>query len=361
MLGTSDVDAAKIMMIVFQQGSHVIMKIGIGLNLISRGHEVHFLLAANNPMADTVRRNGIKVISYQPASGVLYPFTSEYEDALAGFIFNRSTEVEMLSRAVNEDCKTILNDTSLMNNLRQLKFDMILLEPFICNPCYLLIPHHLGIRYVTTAGVFFPLSLRVPALPSFYGYMTLGSEIANFPLMKTFAERFSNTGFISAVHALTLPKLWQSASLLEKYAPGVDSWDDLMLKSEVILVDNDHLLNTAMPLLPHVVTTAGCTASPPQPLHDSLEKIMAQSGDDGVILASFGTTAYRMPPTMVTKLMTAFGRLTQTVLTRMAVPANVRVRLQRVVLNMNCYAVFSNFLKLRLRKKHMRLNKIYLQ
>jgi hypothetical protein len=55
----------------------------------------------------------------------------------------------------------------------------------------------------------------------------------------------------------------------------MNSWEELILRSELILIKNDHHLDGAMPLLPHVVTVGGITARPPQPLADDLERIMA--------------------------------------------------------------------------------------
>ena len=116
------VDTAKIMMITFQQPSHVIMKLGIATDLIQRGHQVHFVLAADNPIAETVQQLGIHVISYQPASGVLNPYTPEFEDAISNMIFSRTLEQEMLSQIVHEDCKTMMANRQLIKHLKDLKF-----------------------------------------------------------------------------------------------------------------------------------------------------------------------------------------------------------------------------------------------
>jgi glucuronosyltransferase len=120
-------------------------------------------------------------------------------------------------------------------------------------------------------------------------------------------------------------KIWGDRTLLEKYAPGIDSWEQLVRRSEIIIIENDYHLDTALPLLPHVVTAAGSTAHPPKPLPENLEKIMEDSGEHGVILASFGSSAYKMPAHMATKFLEAYGRLKETVLTKMAVPPGVKV------------------------------------
>jgi len=318
-------NAASILMITFQQPSHVIMKLGIATDLIGRGHRVHFLLAANNPLVDTVRQIGVHVVDYQPAPGALYPFTDEFENAMADLIFSRTLEQPMLSNNLHKDCETIMSDRQLMERLDDLKFDLIVLEPFIVNPCYLLVPRQLGVRFVMAIGIVSPMTLRLPALPSFTGSMAVGGSLVEFPLLRSFTDRLTNAVSFAVTHNYILPLLWGDESLLRKYAPEIESWEELMLRSELILVENDHILGATLPLLPHVVTIAGCTARPPVPLPESLETIVTLSGDEGVILASFGTTAHRMPSEYVARFMAAFGRLRQTVLTRMTVPADTKV------------------------------------
>jgi len=318
--------ASKIMMVTLQTPSHVIMKLGIATDLIGRGHQVYYLLAANNPIADTVRELGIHVIVYQPAAGVLYPFTAEFEDAMADFIFSHTLEKDLLSSIVHEDCKTVMSDFRLIEHLKDLKLDMIVIEPILMNPCSLLIPHVLGVRHILASGFVLPLMLRIPSLPSFTGLTVLGGSLVQFPSLQSLSERFSNVALFTVLHTQIIPKLWVDTTLMRKYAPEIESWDELILQSEMILVENDHLLDVALPLLPHVVTIAGCTARRPVPLPDSIERIMELSGEDGIILMSFGTIAHRMPASIVIKFLTAFKRLRQTVVTKMAIPAEIEVR-----------------------------------
>jgi hypothetical protein len=98
-----------------------------------------------------------------------------------------------------------------------------------------------------------------------------------------------------------------------------------MLRSELIIVENSHHLNPALPLLPHVVEIAGCTTLPARQLPGKLEKIFLQAGSEGIILASFGSLVLRMPGSLTSKFLAAFGRLNETVVTRMAVPPDVHV------------------------------------
>jgi hypothetical protein len=323
--------AARILMMTFQQPSHLLLKLHVGSELVRQGHEVYVILASDHPMAGTFKRSGMHTIDYQRPSNVLYPFTEEFERELASFIFNRTAEYEMTRDIMTSECESILSNVSLLNDLKAVNFDLMLVEPLPFNPCYLLVPRLIGIRYVSTSVSYPPSMLRLPGLPSFHEVMIVGAHGIHFPSLETLAERLINFIRFVALHMLLIPKFWGDTSLLEKYAPEVSSWEELMLRSELILIENDYHLDSAMPLLPHVVTVAGVTARPSQPLPDDLERIMMQSGDDGVILASFGSVAYHMPSEIAAKFLLAFGKLKQTVVMRLAVPNGLKASFLRLV------------------------------
>jgi UDP:flavonoid glycosyltransferase YjiC (YdhE family) len=320
------VNAGKILIVVYPQPSHVIAKLGIAADLIRQGHEVHIALPAEYPHKEAVRRVGVQIVLYKQFPGVAYPFTAEYEQQMNDLIYNRQRhEFEMLWPACGDICRSLMEDTEAMTRLKEANYSLVLVEPFGVNPCFLVVPHYLGVPFVSVTAIIVPFAFRLPALPSFYPAHHQGPDLIEFPSMRTLRERITNTLMTAFMMVVLVPTLWSDTSLLQQYAPGVDSWEQLMLKSEILLVENDYLLDKVMPLLPHVVTIAGCSAQPAKPLPESIEKIMAQSGDDGVILASFGTSAYRMPSNIATKFLEAFGRLRQTVLTKMAVPPGVTV------------------------------------
>ena len=97
-------------------------------------------------------------------------------------------------------------------------------------------------------------------------------------------------------------------------------------KTSVITVKGQNLnlgINLSHQGCLKITELAGSTATPPQPLPENLEKLA--SGEHGVILASFGSIAYNMPAHLAIKFLEAYGRLNETVLTKMAVPAGVKV------------------------------------
>jgi len=144
---------AKIIIITYQQPSHVIMKLGIGADLIRRGHDVYYAIASGYPKLDALRRAGIGVIHYQQATDTVYPFTPEAEEKMAAFIYGRRTsELDYAWSSTNGDCVSLMKDKAFLSQLKAIDFDLAIVEPFIVNPCHLIVPHYLGIPYVSMAG-----------------------------------------------------------------------------------------------------------------------------------------------------------------------------------------------------------------
>jgi hypothetical protein len=318
-------DAAKILTLFIQFPSHTVVKLTIASELVSRGHEVHVILHPENPLKNTFQQNNVKIINYRPVPDLARWFSAEYEEAFAALIFSGGNEIPWMKGLLSGECDAMMSDHAFLELLKGYNFDFVVVEPFISNPCHLLIPNYLRLPYALSTFLIEPLSVRLPALPSFYVPPHAGPYMMEYPTLEIFFHRLANAVKFTVTHLLITKIFWGDKSLIQKYAPEVSSWEELMLRSELILIENDYHLDSAMPLLPHVVTVAGVTARPPQPLPDNLERIMMQSGDDGVILASFGSMAYHMPPDVVIKFLDAFGRLRETVLTRMAIPVGFQV------------------------------------
>lgn len=328
-------NAAKILFVVYPQPSHVISKVGIAVDLIRQGHEVHIALPAEYPQKEALTRAGIQTVLHRQIPEVQYPYTTEYENTMYDLIYHRLPELNILKQRCHDICRSFMEDRGFIDRLRNENYNLLLIEPFAIYPCYLVVPHYLGVPFVSVTAIIIPFTYRLPALPTFFPAHKQGPEIENFPTFRTLRERIYNSVVTAVAMFLVKYFLWSDTTLLQRYAPGVESWEQSLLRTEILLVENDHLLDKFLPSLPHVVTIAGCSVHPAQPLPESVEKVFAQSGDDGVILATFGTSAHRMPSNIAIKFLGAFGRLKQKVLTKMAVPPGIQVYIS----NCTCFFV----------------------
>ena len=237
------VSGAKILMKSPQLGSHILEQISLGEELASRGHEVYIAIGSRYPNKANIEKRGIKTLQYKIPDGVLYGVSEEYEKMVAEIIFDKSEDKMALSgntasQLTYNDCAYMMEDEAFLENVRQLKFDLAIVEPFILSPCNLILPKYFGIPFVSNAGIFIPWSIRIPALPSFVNFMSAWTDLEDI----TFISRLTNLFTYVAFDAILSKFAPVNNTLLERYAPEYKSWNDLLRQSELFLVGRDHHL-----------------------------------------------------------------------------------------------------------------------
>ena len=143
----------------------------------------------------------------------------------------------------------------------------------------------------------------------------------------TFVERVKNTvAFYFLSRGGPFPG-FRNTTLVKRCdtSKSLRSWDELVRRSELYIAEGDHRFGTFVMSSAHFVVVAGLTTAPAKPLPDDLNLLISASGDDGVILASFGATAYYMPAKIVKKFFDAFAQLNQTVIAKFGVPGSIPV------------------------------------
>jgi glucuronosyltransferase len=301
--------------------SHILMQMSIGEELASRGHEVYLAVGSRFPKQDVITATGMKVITYHFPSEIIYPVSEQWERQTAQGIFGQSTNADydlMLnySKTTYWGCELMMEDREFVERVQNLQFDMAVIEPFIVAPCTVILPHYIGIPYVTFTGLLLPFHIGIPALPSMY--VLPGPKDTKFPTLDTLFGRLYNT-LTYFVAKTIVESTHTNTTLLRLYAPEVVHWNDLVVKSELFLLDIDHHLDDPLPVLPNVVLLGGCTLKPARPLSQTLETIFA-GASDGVIVVSFGSVAYYLPSDIIAKLLDGFSRLSQTVIARLPTP-----------------------------------------
>ena len=262
--------------------------------------------------------------------GELHSVSEKYEKMVAELIFDKSDDKlavssKVASQLTYDDCAYMMADESFLENVKQLKFDLALVAPFVISPCNLILPKYFGIPFVTNAGIFIPWHIRMPALPSFANFLSPWTDLSDI----TLTSRISNllTYVFSDVILSRLAP--ENNTLLERYAPEYKTWNDILRQSEIFFATRDHHLGPPIPEMPNYISLAGLTTNKPKKLPKELADVAEKS--DGIILLSFGSTAYYFPQEVVVKFLEAFSKLNQTVLVRffildgVTVPPNVKV------------------------------------
>jgi len=286
---------AKILMKSPQVGSHMLEQVFLGEELASRGHEVYIAIGSRYPTKANIEKRGIKTLQYKFPDGVLYGVSEECEKMIAGVIFEEdedkfATTGKAASQLVYDDCAYMMADESFLENARQLKFDLAIVDSFILSPCNLILPKYLGIPFVTNMGFIIPWNIRIPALPSFANFMSAWTDLSDI----TIKSRLSNLFTYVTMNVILSSYAPDNNTLLERYAPEYKSWNDLRLQSELFLAGRDHHLGPPLPSMPNYVSVAGLTTAKPKKLPKDLDEVAEKS--DGIILLISGrlrTTFHR--------------------------------------------------------------------
>jgi len=325
--------AARILMTVPQYDSFILMEKAIGEQLVRRGHDVFIALGSRYPKMETIRQSGIQILSYHIPEDVVYAASREMEPFLAEIAFNRSADLTWIYREkwvpmFNSYCDFMMGDKTFLHTVRSLQFDMAITLVFPLSACDMILPHFLNVPYVTiTAGCFpGPWDFGLPALPSFYAVPNLRAGDLSIPDLSTFNGRLINTINFIAKHFMAAPSMWGNTSLLERFASShITSWVDLLHQSQLFLNEMDQYLESALPVMPNFITISGVTVVPAKPLPEALETIFRESGEQGVIIISFGSSVTHIPDDITRKIIDGLSRVKQTVVAKLVVPDGFNV------------------------------------
>jgi len=314
------VSAAKILLKSNQIGSHILEQVALGEELVSRGHEVYIALGSRHPTKGSIEKLGIKTLQYMFPDGELYGVSAEYEKILAKTIFDHSIDtLKVPTKFSYDDCGYMMADESFLENVRQLKFDLAVVESFGFGLCNMVLPKYLGIPFVSNAQMFVPWRIGIPALPSSVNLLTAWTDLDDITITSRVKNLFMHV-YMDFIVSRLAP---DNHPLLERYAPGCKSWNYLLRQSVLFLVGRDHHLGHPIPEMPNYISVPGLTTAKPKKLPKELEDVADKS--DGIILLSFGSTGHYFPKDVVVKLLEALSKVNQTVLVKIFIPDGVKV------------------------------------
>ena len=207
--------------------------------------------------------------------------------------------------SMTNECEEALSDEHFVSQLKQLKFDMIIVNRFPVAPCFHLVPYILNIAYVSL-GTSFDTSLGgSPSLSAF----TYNMHLAYTDSMN-FWQRLVNFVVFTVMGAATKFNIIirRHRQLLSTYASNLTSFDSIVDQSQLFFVTREHVAEWPLPPLPNVILVppVNCIASKLLPAE--LDKIV-ESSKNGIIVVSFGSIADYLPQYVIVKMATAFNQL----------------------------------------------------
>lgn len=295
-------DAARILLVPVAATSHVYYFAHLSEPLLERGHEVYGLMnGACRKSVHSLESVGVHLLLYYTPNNDC--FAEEGSDALlAETLFKgNGSFLDIASEEFLRDGDVVLTDSSYIQKLKDLNFDLSVVDGMGFTLYTYILPYKLDIPYVTLTTSFFGTWANVPALPSFtpFLYESITDKM-------TFLERVRNT--INLIKTpMTLATFPGSKdTLIEKYAPEKPyiTFRTLQRRSKLWLINTDPILDYPRASLPHIVHVGGLTTRERKPLPEDLNQLVKQS--KAVAVISFGTLVHNLPRDIIYKLIAAF-------------------------------------------------------
>ncbi|TRY91905.1 hypothetical protein DNTS_024115, partial [Danionella cerebrum] len=300
-------------------GSHWLsMKILVE-ELSGRGHEVVVLVPETN--VHIGKSGNFTAIPFP------VPYTSDELEAVLDEIRKKALEkppsftdfvsnLQNLIQFTNMQCKTcetLVFNEALINSLREMRFDVMLTDPFL--PCGTLISESFLIPAVYfLRGI--PCRLdeaaaQCPAPPSFVPRFFTGHTDK-----MTFTQRLSNN-FVTVFEKLLCRQLFGPFDeLASRFLQKETTYGELLGRGAVWLLRYDFAFEYPKPQMPNMVQIGGINCAKRRPLTKELEEFVNGSGDDGFVVFTLGSMVSQLPEAKAREFFEAFRQIPQRVLWR---------------------------------------------
>ncbi|XP_019640626.1 PREDICTED: UDP-glucuronosyltransferase 2C1-like [Branchiostoma belcheri] len=218
---------------------------------------------------------------------------------------------------LREHCALLLGDRTLLARLRASPYSVVISDPIF--PCGAILSAYIDFR-VPHISVMRgdPLFLDekatgVPIPPSYVPFLA-----TDFTDDMTFVQRLQNAVWYTVVPVIArrdASRLYDE--LVRAYVGGEETIQSVTSRTDLWFYQTDYLLQDfPRPSMPNMVQVGGLNVRAAAPLTEDMEAFVQSSGDDGVVVVSFGSMVKTMPEDKKEIFAAAFARLRQKVLWR---------------------------------------------
>ncbi|XP_072013807.1 UDP-glucuronosyltransferase 2B17-like isoform X2 [Amphiura filiformis] len=317
-------------------GSHYYVATVIAKELANRGNNVTLLVSDMYPDVvaavhdDNTRRYDVvfykSLLTADEGQGILQQMI---EAALAGDMVSMIKVGSLLESAVFKQCKSILVDNAVIDQLRKEKFDFIIGDLWYI--CVGLVAQllHTPFALLTPTAVSMSMQSQINVCPTNPAYIP--DLISGFDTKMNFMERVLNTVILtlnSMQYRRALPR-YDKLKTDFNIKPERSTYETLS-EAELFFVNTNFALDFPRPLMPHVVSVGGLTTKPSLPLNEELESFV-QSSEDGVIIFSLGSYCSITDQSMADMFGEAISQVSQKVIWKrkgkepQRIPSNVKM------------------------------------
>ncbi|XP_076154802.1 UDP-glucuronosyltransferase 2C1-like [Alosa pseudoharengus] len=227
-------------------------------------------------------------------------------------------------------CKALVGNKTLVEDLRRSRYEVILTDPF--TPCGDLMADALDVPFIITMRITFGFTYermcgQMPTLPSF---------VPCTPILATdqmnFRERLVNFGSYfmhSAMFLLHTSKYLSSVYSEIKGKPT--SVCEMVGKADLWFIRSHWVWEYPRPFPPNFIFIGGHHCKPAKPLPLDLEEFVQSSGDDGIVVFTFGSMFKNLTEERRNMFVSALGQIPQKVVWGFGgerprtLPANIRI------------------------------------
>ncbi|XP_073433668.1 UDP-glucuronosyltransferase 1A1-like isoform X6 [Dendrobates tinctorius] len=219
-------------------------------------------------------------------------------------------------------CKVFLDNTDLIQSLKDEKFDALLTDSFLF--CGMILAEHLDVPTVNyVRGMPCTLDFISAQCPSPFSYVP--RIFTQYSDKMTFSQRVKNV-LVRMVEpyycGLTYLPIQQIASNFLKKEITVEQ---LLSRTSIWLYRYDFVFEFPRPIMPNMVFVGGMNCKPRKHLTTDFETLVNSSGEHGFVVFSFGSMVSEIPMHKAMDIAEALGSIPQTVIWRYTgkVPSNL--------------------------------------
>uniref|UniRef100_A0A8R1HXJ2 UDP-glucuronosyltransferase n=1 Tax=Caenorhabditis japonica TaxID=281687 RepID=A0A8R1HXJ2_CAEJA len=290
--------------------------------IADHGHNVTLFQPYHNAMKNIdglVKNENIKILNYYPdhfeelKKEETQTFPIFWDSKLMNIpVLGAFVMPKVLGSAFQKTATQVLKDQTVLNELKNEKFDVMMAETFEITGIYL--AHLLDIPCIPfMSAVRYPIFSQLFGQPSILGYVPhIGSQMAP---EAGFYDRLNDV-YRQFFMSITQERLneFQNNVIEEAIGRPVPYWKDLVKQSPIYITNSNPYLDYAVPSTATIVHAGGITMDlekkkKPQKLTEEYEQILTER--ESTVLISFGSVirSYEMPETFKAGIIQMFENL----------------------------------------------------
>ncbi|KAM4626626.1 UDP-glucuronosyltransferase 1A1-like isoform 2-T2 [Discoglossus pictus] len=306
-------------LVVPQDGSHWLSMRSLVEKLSHRGHQIVFVVPEANYLLRDLYNFTVRTFAV--------PYSQEYLESQLKSMSNDAFEhkpflkkmllmherIMNTTAALHAACKNLLNNATLIRDLEQNSFHVMLSDPIF--PCGEILAEHLDIPSVFfMRGVLFGMD-QSPSPPSY-----VPRFFTSFTDHMSFSQRVMNLLVQSIEHSLGNAFYSPYTRMASEFLKREVTARDLFSRASIWLLKYDFVFEYPRPMMPNMVYIGGINCASRKPLSQDFEKLVNSSGEHGFVVFSMGSMVSEIPMNKAMDIAEALRDIPQIVLWRYTGP-----------------------------------------